>query len=147
MKTARHEFVTFIASTPEKVWNALIDPAETRKYWQHENRSDWKPGSRWEHYDPYGEQSIDLVGKVAEFTPPSRMVLTWAFAEDEGREGAHSRVTFTVEPCRGVVRLAVAHEKLEPGSEMEEGIVDGWPKVLSSLKTLLETGAPLPKLW
>lgn len=48
---------------------------------------------------------------------------------------------------RDVVRLTVTHDRLEPGSEMQKGITDGWPKVLSSLKSLLETGSPLPKLW
>jgi uncharacterized protein YndB with AHSA1/START domain len=88
-----------------------------------------------------------LVGEVVEFSPPSRLVLTWAFPADEAREDKHTRVTFLIEPIRGVVHLTVIHDRLEPGSEMLQGITDGWPKVLSSLKSLRETGQPLPALW
>ena len=64
-----------------------------------------------------------------------------------GREEKHSRVAFEIEPMRGVVRLTVTHDRLEPGSEMLERITEGRPKVLSSMKSLLEAGRPLPKLW
>ena len=140
-------YVTYIASSPEKVWNALIDPKMTEKYWQHENVSDWKPGSRWEHRGFDKDRTLRLVGKVIESSPPRRLVLTWALPADEAREEKHSRVTFEVEPAGGVVRLTVTHEHFEPGSKMFESIKEGWPKVLSSLKSLLETERPLPKLW
>jgi uncharacterized protein YndB with AHSA1/START domain len=140
-------YVTYIATTPEKVWDALINSEATTKYWQHENVSDWKPGSRWEHRRSDAKRTLDLVGKVVESTPPRRLVITWAFPADETREEKHSRVTFEIEPVRGVVRLTVTHDRLEPGSKMLHGITDGWPKVLSSLKSLLESGHPLPMLW
>ena len=140
-------YVTYIASSPEKVWNALIDPKMTEKYWQHENVSDWKPGSRWEHRAFDKDRTLRLVGKVIESSPPRRLVLTWASPADEAQEEKHSRVTFEIEPAGGVVRLTVTHEHFEPGSEMFESIKKGWPKVLSSLKSLLETERPLPKLW
>ena len=73
--------------------------------------------------------------------------MTWAFPADEGNEERTTRVAFEIEPYREVVRLTLTHDRLEPGSEMERGITEGWPMVLSSLKTLLETGRPLPKLW
>ena len=79
--------------------------------------------------------------------PPRRLVLSWAFPADESPEEKYSRGTFEIEPFREVVRLAVTHDRLEPGSEMLEGITDGWPKVLSSLKSLLEAGRALPRLW
>ena len=147
MNESRFEYVLFISSTPEKVWEALIDPKITPKYWQHENVSDWKPGSRWEHRRSDGSGTLDLVGKVIECAPPRRLVLSWAFPADESQEEKYSRVTFEIEPFREVVRLALTHDRLEPGSEMLEGITDGWPKVLSSLKSLLETGRALPMLW
>ena len=140
-------YVVYVRTTPRKLWNALIDAKMTKKYWQHENISDWKPGSKWEHREFNKERSLRLVGKVVESSPPRRLVLTWAFPSDEGHEEKYSRVTFDLEPMRGVVRLKVTHDLLEPGSEMLEGITDGWPKVLSSLKSLLESGKPLPKLW
>lgn len=147
MTESRFEYVLYISSTPEKVWEALIDPKITQKYWQHENVSDWKPGSRWEHRRSDDSGTLDLVGKVIECDPPRRLVFSWAFPADESQEKMHSRVTFEIEPFREVVRLAVTHDRLEPGSEMLEGITDGWPKVLSSLKSLLEAGRALPTLW
>lgn len=140
-------YVTYIATTPEKLWDALINSELTAKYWQHENVSDWKPGSRWEHRRLNGKRTLDLVGKVVESSAPRRLVITWAFPADEAREEKHSRVTFEIEPVRGVARLTVIHDRLEPGSDMLKGIRDGWPKVLSSLKSLLEVGRPLPELW
>jgi uncharacterized protein YndB with AHSA1/START domain len=140
-------YVTFIAAPPQKAWDALVDGHMTSKYWQHLNVSDWRPGSRWEHRSADKENALRLVGRVVECSPPRRLVLTWAAPADEGVEEKHSRVLFDVEPYRGVTRLTVTHGHLEPGSEMLAGITDGWPKVLSSMKTLLETGTALPKLW
>jgi len=147
MDKPRFIYVTYIATTPEKLWNALIDPETTAKYWQHENVSDWKPGSRWEHRSSDENRTLKLVGKVVESSPPRRLVLTWAFPADEAHDEKHSRVTLEIEPVGDVVRLTVTHDRLEAGSEMFEGISKGWPKVLSSLKSLMETGRSLPKLW
>jgi uncharacterized protein YndB with AHSA1/START domain len=138
-------YVTYIATTPEKLWRALIDGEMTRKYWSHENVSDWKPGSRWEHRRLDAARTVDLVGKVVESTPPRRLVLTWAVPSDADDPAQRSRVTFDIESQNGLVRLTVRHEDLEPNSEMLAGINQGWPTVLSSLKTLLETGQPLPE--
>jgi uncharacterized protein YndB with AHSA1/START domain len=140
-------YVTYISSSPEKVWNALLDGGMTAKYWQHENVSDWKPGSRWQHRAFDKDRTLRLVGKVVESSPPRRLVITWAEPADEADEKKHSRVTFEIEPVRDVVRLTVTHDHFEPGSKMFDSISQGWPKVLSSLKSLLETGDPLPRLW
>jgi uncharacterized protein YndB with AHSA1/START domain len=140
-------YVTYIATTPEKLWNALLESEVTRQYWQHDNVSDWKPGSRWEHRRNDAAATVDLVGKVLESSPPKRLVLTWAYPADEATEARHTRVTFDIEPVRGVVRLTVTHDAFTPGSDMLEKISAGWPKVLSSLKSLLEGGRPLPALW
>ncbi|MBI3450118.1 MAG: SRPBCC family protein [Acidobacteria bacterium] len=147
MEKPRFVYVVYISSTPEKVWDALIDAKMTAQYWQHENVSDWKPGSRWEHREVSDQRTLHLVGKVVESRRPSRLVLTWAFPSDASDEEKHSRVTFDLEPVAGVVRLTVTHDRLEAGSKMLEGITSGWPKVLSSLKSLLESGRALPKLW
>jgi uncharacterized protein YndB with AHSA1/START domain len=147
MEKPQFVYVTYISSSPEKVWNALLDGRMTARYWQHENVSDWKPGSRWEHRAFDKERTLRLVGKVVESSPPRRLVITWAEPADETDERKHSRVTFEIEPFRDVVRLTVTHDHFEPGSKMLESISEGWPKVLSSLKSLLERGEPLPKLW
>ncbi len=147
MYRPRFVYVTYVATSPEKLWKALVDAEMTTKYWQHVNVSDWQPGSKWEHRRADKERALQLVGKVIESSPPRRLVLTWALPVDEAREEKHTRVTFEIEPLGSVVRLTVTHDRLEPGSEMLKGITAGWPKVLSSLKSLLEVGRPLPELW
>jgi uncharacterized protein YndB with AHSA1/START domain len=133
-------YVTYIAASADDVWNAIVDPKIAATYWQNVNLSDWKPGSKWEHRDPGKDGSLRLAGKVLEVSRPKRLVLTWAFPEDASNEEKTSRVTFQIEPLGKVVRLTVTHDKLEAGSKMLEGITDGWPKVLSSMKSLLESG-------
>ena len=145
-------YVTYIATTPEKVWQAVIDPEVARKYWAganegpaHVNVSDWRRGSKWEHQRYDDTRKVDIVGKVVESTPPSRLVLTWARPKEAEDESKHSRVTFDIEPNGdGLIRLTVTHEDLERDPQMLAGISGGWPKVLSNLKTLLETGRALP---
>lgn len=135
-------YVTYIATTPEKTFNALIDADSTKEYWsRHRNASDWKVGSRWGHEDYDDPSIVDIAGKVVENDPPRKLVVTWASPSNLREE---SRVTYLIEPVYGLVRLTVTHEDLEPGSPMEAGIASGWPIVLSSLKTLLETGRALP---
>jgi uncharacterized protein YndB with AHSA1/START domain len=147
MDRPRFVYVTYIAAAAEKIWNALIDSEMTTQYWQHVNVSDWKPGARWEHRRAGKDGAVLLVGKVVESSPPRRLVLTWALPGDEARAEKHTRVTFELEPVGTVVRLTVIHDQLEAGSDMQESITRGWPKVLSSLKSLMETGRALPELW
>jgi len=139
---AEFVYVTYIASTPEKVFDALIAPEMTRKYWAHLNVSDWKVGSPWKHENAENGNT-DLLGKVIEIDRPKRLVISWAFPADKDNPAKYSKVTFQVQPGPNAVRLTVTHEDLEPGSDMEKGIRRGWPVVLSNLKTLLETGTAL----
>jgi uncharacterized protein YndB with AHSA1/START domain len=133
-------YVTYIRSTPEKVFEALSKPEVTRRYWGHENVSDWQPGSTWQHVRDNEERTVNIVGKVVEVVPPTRLVLTWASPSRADDPAAYSRVTFTIEPYNDLVRLTVTHDELEAGSAMATGVQRGWPLVLSSLKSLLETG-------
>ena len=142
MDSEKFVYVTYSAATPAKVWKALIDGELTRKYWKHTNESDWKPGSKWKHVADDGKGTVRLVGKVVEVIPNRRLVLTWADAE-AADNAKHSRVAMDIESVGQVVRLTVTHDELQPGSEMAEGIRNGWPRVLSSLKSFLETGRPL----
>ncbi|MEQ9365052.1 MAG: SRPBCC family protein [Leptospirales bacterium] len=134
-------YVTYIRATPEKVFEAITKPEITRLYWGHENVSDWKPGSTWEHVRDNEQRTIQLVGKVVESTPPARLVITWANASEASDPASYSRVSFDIVVYeKKMVRLTVTHDELEADSGMARGIQQGWPIVLSSLKSLLETG-------
>ncbi|MGA7437875.1 MAG: SRPBCC family protein [Luteibacter sp.] len=133
-------YVTYIRSTPEKVFEAITKPEIARRYWGHENVSDWMPGSGWQHVRANEQRTVQVVGKVVECTPPVRLVITWASPAQADDPGSYSRVRFDVEEYEDMVRLTVTHDELETGSGMAKGIQHGWPIVLSSLKSLLETG-------
>jgi uncharacterized protein YndB with AHSA1/START domain len=146
-------YVSYIATTPEKVWRALVDTDLMSQYWigpnaecARVNVSDWQPGSRWEHQRLDQARTVDIVGTVVESTPPRRLVYTWARPNEAEDDSKHSRVSFDIEPHGdGLVRLTVTHQDLERDPPMLAGISGGWPKVLSNLKTLLETGRALPR--
>jgi len=147
MDTAQFVYVTYIAATQEKIWDAITDPNITTKYWTCENISTWQPGTKWEHRRSDKEKTLLLVGKIIDAASPKYLALTWADVADESIPEKHSRVTFKIEQYRDVVRLTVTHDQLENDSEMLKNIKDGWPKVLSSLKSLMERDRPLPPLW
>lgn len=134
-------YTTYIRTTPEKLWNAITNPEFARQYWGgNENVSDWKPGSKWVHVTGDEQRAIRVTGKVVESVPPKRLVLTWA---DPANEADVSRVTFEIEPIGDEVRLDVIHGDFKPGSDMVQKVSGGWPRVLSSLKSFLETGKAL----
>ena len=133
-------YVTYIRSTPQKVFEAITKPEIARRYWGHENVSDWRPGSGWQHVRADAERTVQLVGKVVEISPPTRLVITWASPSQAADPASYSRVSFDVAAYEDMVRLTVTHDELEAGSAMAKGIQQGWPIVLSSLKSLLETG-------
>jgi uncharacterized protein YndB with AHSA1/START domain len=133
-------YVTYIRSTPEKVFEAITKPEIARRYWGHENVSDWKPGSTWNHVRANEQRTVELTGKVVETAPPTRLVITWANASQAADPESTSRVSFDIVAYEQMVRLTVTHDELEAGSGMAKGIQQGWPIVLSSLKSLLETG-------
>jgi len=142
-ETTSFVYVTYISSTPEKVFEAITKPELARRYWGHENVSDWRPGSTWEHVRANDERTVQLVGKVIEASPPSRLVISWANASQAEDPAAQSRVTFDIVEYDDMVRLTVSHDELEAGSGMFNGVSKGWPAVLSSLKSFLETGQGL----
>jgi uncharacterized protein YndB with AHSA1/START domain/DNA-binding transcriptional ArsR family regulator len=137
-------YTTYIHATAEQVWQALTDADLTARYWGHANVSDWQPGSPWEHRRTDGSGVVDVVGRVLEAEPPTRLVITFDDVPEEQLTREPSVVTFLVEPHQDIVRLTVTHEKLA-NLEMHGGISRGWPAVLANLKSLLETGDVLPQ--
>ncbi len=136
-------YVTYIRASAENVWEALTSADVTAIYWNGmANVSDWKVGSAWTHQVGDGDGRYDIWGKVLESDPPRRLVVTFQPAardlEDQG-----SVVTYVIEPADDVVRLTVTHEDLADQATVD-GISQGWPTVLSNLKSYLETGQPLP---
>lgn len=143
MTVPDYVYVTYIESTPEAVWEALTDADVTASYWGHRNESDWEVGSRWDHVRIDGSGISDCTGFVLESDPPRRLVTSWMPPGDERPETA-SRVTFEIEPDGEIVRLTVTHRDL-PTDQDRRDVSHGWPAVLANLKTLLETGHPLPR--
>jgi len=142
-ETTSFVYVTYIQSTPDKVFEAITRPELASRYWGHENVSDWQPGSRWEHIRADDDRTVELVGKVIEINPPKRLVMTWTNASQEADPDSYSRVTFDVEEYEDMVRLTVSHDDLLADGGMAKGVSRGWPLVLSSLKSFLETGRAL----
>jgi len=142
---AKTEFVytTYIKTTPEKVWAAITNPEFSRQYWVNGIVSDWKKGSKWQHVANTEGCSNELGGEVLESQPPKRLVITWADTMPTSDQAGASRVAFDIEPIEDMVRLVVTHSNLAAGSVMAGKISAGWPRVLCSMKSLLETGQAL----
>ena len=147
MSKPKFVYVTYIRSTPEKVWQALTDQQMIRKYWFGMTAEcDWKPGSPWRLKFEDGRTAD--TGEVLEAVAPKRLVLKWRneFKPELKAEG-YSRCTMEIEladyyPDVGgkAVKLTVTHELEGEGTKLIEAVSGGWPKVLSNLKSLLETG-------
>jgi uncharacterized protein YndB with AHSA1/START domain len=137
-------YVTYIRTTPEKLWDALTRPEFTKQFWFGSyQEADWKPGSSWKLISRDGR--VTDSGEVIEVDPPRRLVLKWQneFRPELKAEG-YTRCTFAIERQREMVKLTVTHEADRP-HKLIEGVSIGWPRVLSSLKSLLETGEGLPR--
>jgi DNA-binding transcriptional ArsR family regulator/uncharacterized protein YndB with AHSA1/START domain len=150
-------YTTYINTTPERLWQGLTDPAFTERYWGMKLESDWKVGSTvtWDHD---GVRIADPAQVVLEYDPCRRLSYSWhtftpEWAEAHGfREELRakiaaerrSKVTFEIEPVGPVVKLTVLHDGFDPGSTVATMVSQGWPRVMSELKTLIETGQTLP---
>jgi uncharacterized protein YndB with AHSA1/START domain len=139
-------YVIYIASTPEKVFEALTDARMSERYW-HGNyvESDWKVGSPFALRLTRRDKAV--TGKVLEYDPPRRLAYTFRSAEDGHASEKPSRVTFELERQRDQVKLTVVHDEFEPGSKVLEKISRGWPLILSSLKSFVENGTVLHAPW
>ena len=143
MKTEQFVYVIYIRTTPEKLWKALIEPEFTRQCWFNTTQeSKWKPGASWKILTPDG--SVTDSGEVLEIEPNRRLVLKWRneFKPELKAEG-YSRLSYQLEKEGKSVKLTVIHQIETEGSKLIEAVSNGWPHILSSLKSLLETGESL----
>ena len=139
MEKTKLVYTTYIRTTPKKVWAAIIKPKFTRQYWGGgRNVSDWKPGSTWEGRSPGND--VWITGKILKSNPPKSLVVSWAAPTNLADK---SRVTFEIEAVGDMTCLTVTHDNFKAGSAMVKNVSGGWPRVLSSLKSFLETGTGL----
>jgi uncharacterized protein YndB with AHSA1/START domain len=144
MAESRFVYVTYIRTTPEKLWQALTDPEFTRKYWVESwQECEWKPGASWKLRVPDG--SIVADGEVLEIDPLRRLVLSLRASEvfSEAHLEGYARLTYELEQQKESVKLTFVQEIDKPDSKLIGMASNGWPMILSSLKSLLETGEPL----
>ncbi|MEW1698285.1 SRPBCC family protein [Streptomyces sp. NPDC093249] len=151
-------YTTYIRTTPDELWTALTDPASTRRYWGVAFETEWTPGAPmvWEEA---GRRTADPEQLVLAAEPGRRLAYTWhTFTPGWAQavrldpevhrkllQERRSRVTFDIEPTGDTVKLTVTHGDLEDGGLMKGMIGEGWPALISSLKSLLETGEELPE--
>lgn len=140
----KHVQQIFIQTTPEQLWQALTDGDLTKLYYfGSEVESDWQPGSHYRYPIPEAGGTY-VEGEVVEIDPPRRLVTTfrplWQYPNDTPHT---SQVTWTIEPVGSACKLTLTHENLDVASANGQEIIEGWSRIISGLKTVLETGQPL----
>jgi uncharacterized protein YndB with AHSA1/START domain len=140
MAKPKLEYQAYIRTDPDRLWEAITDPEQTRRYFYGlAVTSDWKPGSSLKHVMPDGK-STTIEGKVLEIEPGKKLVHSFATT---GVSDAPTRVTWEIEPMGSVTLLTITHDDFEGETETYRSVARGWNPVVSGLKTLLETGTPL----
>lgn len=143
MAESQFVYVTYIRTTAEKLWQSLLDPEYTRRYWVATWQDcEWTPGASWRLMVPDGR--VADSGEVLEVVPQKKLVLTWRnHLKAELNEEGDSRLTYELETQGENVKLTVVHVMNRPESKFIEAVSNGWPMILSSLKSMLETGESL----
>ena len=134
-------YVSYIRTTPEKLWAALTLPEFTKLYWFGVSmQSEWKAGSPWKM--TYEDGRVTDAGEILEADPPRRLVIKWRdeMRPDLTAEG-YSRCTMELQAMGELVKLSILHEIDVPKAKLIEAVSGGWPMIISNLKSLLETGA------
>jgi uncharacterized protein YndB with AHSA1/START domain len=139
-------YVTYIRTTPEKLWEALTKSEFTQRYWLGTKfETTWKRGASWQAVKPEGAPIVS--GEILETEPPRKLVMTWRNEKTpELRAEGYSRVTYELEQEGDSVKLTILHEFDKAGSKVQQSVSNGWPLVLASLKSMLETGEPLEEM-
>ncbi|MBL8549394.1 MAG: SRPBCC family protein [Hyphomonadaceae bacterium] len=140
---SRFVYVIYIRTTPEKLWDALTNPEFTRQTWGGTHQeSDWTEGAAWTLMFADGRAADS--GEILEIDRPRKLVLSWRneFRPELRAEG-HARCTYEIETIDGGVKFTVTHESDKDDSELIKAVSNGWPAILSSVKSLLETGDSL----
>jgi len=134
-------YVTYIRTTPEKLWSALTDADFMTQYWFGMRcESLWTPGSAWEMVS--GDGSVTDAGEIVEAEAPRRLVIRWRHEKyPELKAEGDSLCTIELEPSGSAVKLSITHTMEREPSKLIEAVSGGWPKIISNLKSLLETGA------
>jgi len=139
MDNSTFVYVTFIRTSPERLWAALTQADFMKRYWFASHvECDWKVGSPWRLLFPDGR--VADSGEVLEIDPPRRMVIKWLHESPELKAEGPSRMTMELEPLEGAVKLTITHSMDRAESELIRKVSGGWPAILSNLKSLLETG-------
>jgi uncharacterized protein YndB with AHSA1/START domain len=142
MSRSTFVYVTYIRTTPEKLWSALTDDVEFMKqYWFGTHcESEWTPGTSWKMVSSDGQ--ISDAGEIVEAEPPRRLVIRWQHQKrSELKAEGESRCTVELEPSGTAVKLCITHTIEREPSKLIEAVSGGWPKIISNLKSLLETGS------
>jgi uncharacterized protein YndB with AHSA1/START domain len=142
MANSSFVYVTYIRSPRQKVWDALTKPEFQKQYWfGGHQESDWKQGSSWKMYMP--EHGLTDTGEILESDPPNRVVIKWRneFRPNLKAEG-WSRCVMELAEDAGLTKLTITHTIEKENAEFIQAVSGGWPRILSSLKSFLETGEP-----
>jgi uncharacterized protein YndB with AHSA1/START domain len=133
-------YVTYIRTTPEKLWSALTDPEFQKQYWFGMHcESQWTSGSSWKLVSSDG--AIFDAGEIVEAVPPKRLVIRWQNQKPELKPEGFSLCSIELEPSSTAVKLSITHSIERDPSKLIAAVSGGWPKVISNLKSLLETGS------
>jgi uncharacterized protein YndB with AHSA1/START domain len=142
--SSKYVYVTYIRTSPQKLWDALTKPEFIKKYWFNMTQDcDWKKGSSWAM--KFSDGRVADAGEVLEVDPPHRLVLKWRNEfKPELKEEGYSRCEYALEQDGDIMKLTVMHSIEKDNAKIIEAVSGGWPRILSSLKSLLESGDALP---
>lgn len=141
MARSTYVYVTYIRTTPEKLWHALTDVEFIKQYWFGMRcESQWTAGSEWRLVSSSGQ--VFDAGEIVESQPPKRLVIRWQHQnKPEIKAEGDSMCTMELEPIGPAVKLSITHSIEREPSKLIEAVSGGWPKIISNLKSLLETGS------